>query len=502
MEKGKVYLIGAGPGDKGLITVKAQQILKKAEVIIYDYLVNTDLLSLAAATCEIIYVGKKAGAHTLSQAQINQLLLKKAKKGKIVARLKGGDPFIFGRGAEEALSLAQEKIPFEIIPGVTSAIAVPAYAGIPLTFRKLNSTVAFITGHEEEKEATNLAWDKLAGIEVLVFLMGVKNLEFIAQKLMENGKEPSTKAAIIRWGTTPQQKTICGNLKTIAALAKKEKITPPAILLVGKVIGLRDKLNWFEKKPLFGKTVLITRARAQASILKEKLEERGAEVMEFPTIAITDPSDYAPLDSQIDNLNIFNWIIFTSVNGVEYFFKRLFKKNKDPRDLKGILIAVIGSATKEKLESFHLKADFMPSDFTTEAIISGLKHKTISGARILLPRSQIADEILSLGLRQLGAEVREVPAYNTVKPQIDIKLLKNKKIDIVTFTSSSTVNNFISSFSSLKEIKELLPKTKFASIGPVTSKALKCAGLTVHSEAKEHTIDGLIKAMIKLSGEK
>lgn len=497
--QGRVYLIGAGPGDKGLITVRAKNILQKADVIIYDYLVNPDLLSYATQASEIIYVGKKAGQHTLSQAQINQLLIKKAKKGLIVARLKGGDPFIFGRGAEEALALAKEKIPFEIVSGVTSAISVPAYAGIPLTFRKLNSTVAFITGHEEEKDVSGIAWDKIAGIDVLVFLMGVKNLEFIVRKLIENKKEPKVKAAVIQWGTLPQQKTVYGNLKNIVSLTRKEGITAPAIFMVGEVVKLRDKLNWFEKKPLFGRTVLITRSRAQSSVLREKLEEFGAQVIEFPTIMITEASDYAPLDTAIDNLNLFNWIIFTSANGVDYFFRRLFKKNKDLRDLKGILIAVIGTATKEKLESYYLKADFMPTDFTTASIISGLKHKSISGQRILLPRSQIADENLSKGLRELGAEVREVWAYNTIKPAIDTKLLKNKNIDIITFSSSSTVNNFVSSFASLKEFKQFFPKTKIASIGPVTSRAARHLGLKVHFEAKEHTIDGLVKTIVKLS---
>ncbi len=499
MEKGKVYLIGAGPGDKGLITLRAKNILQKADVVIYDYLVNPDLLSYAPPASEIIYVGKKAGQHTLSQSQINQLLIKKAKKASVVARLKGGDPFIFGRGAEEALALAKEKIAFEVIPGVTSAISVPSYAGIPLTFRKVNSTVAFITGHEEEKEVSNIAWDKIAGIDVLVFLMGVKNLEFIVKKLIENKKEPNVKAAVIQWGTLPRQKTIYGNLKNIVSLTQKEGITAPAIFVVGEVVKLRDKLNWFEKKPLYSKRVLITRSRLQASSLREKLEEAGAEVVEFPAIMISEADDYAPLDNQIDNLSLFNWIIFTSVNSVEYFFRRLFKKNKDLRDLKGILIAVIGEATKEKLESYHLKADFMPSDFTSQAVIDGLKHKSISGQRILLPRSQIADESLSKGLRQLGAEVREVWAYNTVKPVMDIKLLKNKDIDFITFTSSSTVNNFVSLFPSVKEFKQFFPKTKIASIGPVTSQAARHLGLKVHIESKEHTIDGLIKAIIKSS---
>lgn len=501
MEKGKVYLVGAGPGDKGLITVRGLEILKKAEVVIYDYLINPDLLSFAPKTSELIYVGKKAGQHPLSQVQINQLLIKKAKRGKMVARLKEGDPFIFGRGPEEALALSQEKIYFEIVPGVTSAIAVASYAGIPLTFRKFNSTVAFITG-QEEKEVSNIVWDKLAGIQVLVFLTGVKNLEFIVKKLMENGRESNTKAALIEWGTTPKQKTIYGNLKTIAPLAQKENMAAPVILVVGEVAKLRDKLNWFEKRPLFGKTVLITPARQQASSLREKLEELGAEVIEFPTITITDPTDYAPLDSQIDNLSLFNWIIFTSVNGVQYFFKRLFYKNKDPRDLKGIFIAVIGPASKEKLESFHLKADFMPTDFTTQAILNALKHKSISGQRILLPRSQLAEESLADGLRQLGAEVRGVVTYNTVKPEMDLKLLKNKKIDIITFSSSSAVNNFISNFSSVKEFKQFFPKAKIASLGPITSKAARRLGLAVQAEAKEYTIDGLIKAVVKLSGKK
>ena len=460
------------------------------------------MLSILPDRCEVIYVGKKTNQPALSAGKINQLLIKKAQKGKIVARLKEDDPFSLASGEEEALALAKERVPFEIIPGINSLSAAAAYAGIPLSAGKINSTLAFIGPLEEKKKNFRFAWDKLVDIETLIFLLEEKNLEFMVKKLLEAGKESGSKAALIQNGTTAKQKTIYGSLKEIISLTGKKQIELPAIFIVGEVTKLRSKLNWFEKKPLFGKTVLITLPPEQSRSLEEKLEELGARVIKLPTVMIADPDDYTPLDSQIDNLSLFNWIIFTNPSGVEYFFKRLFKKNKDLRDLKGILITVVNSATKEKLESFHLKADFMPTDFSNQAIINGLKHKSISGQRILLPCSQLADEDLSNGLRQLGAEVREVCAYRVVKPEIETKAVKNKNIDMIIFNHPCAVNNFTNSFSSLKQIKENFSKTKIASVGPLTSKAIRQSGLKVYTQAKEHSIDGLIKAIIKSSGKK
>ncbi len=501
MSRKKVYLIGAGPGDPELITVKGKESIEKADIIIYDYLASPELLKHAADTAEIIYVGKKGGDHTLSQEKINQLLIEKANQNKIVARLKGGDPFIFGRGGEEAEELKKAEIDFEIIPGVTSAIAAPAYAGIPLSHRKFTSTIAFITGHEDpEKKTTSINWEALTKIGTIVFLMGVKNLPNIVKQLKNNGMNPETPAAVIRRGTTPEQKTVIGTLETITQKVKKAGIKAPAIILMGKVASLKDTLNWYEKRPLFGKTILVTRARHQASRLVKKLNQLGASCVQYPTIRIMPPSDYKPLDTALQKLNTYQWIIFTSVNGVSSFFERLFTKGLDARALGGLKTASIGPATAKKLKSYGIKSDIIPESYVAESIIEAFSRHNIKDKKILLPRAKEARTILPEQLKNMGAIVEEITSYKTEPSKentsILMEMLENEKIDIITFTSSSTVKNFKAIIPEDK-FNQLTNKIKIASIGPITTKTAKKLGFKVNIEAKEFTIEGLCQTILK-----
>ncbi|MCX5907711.1 MAG: uroporphyrinogen-III C-methyltransferase, partial [Deltaproteobacteria bacterium] len=448
MKTGKVYIVGAGPGDPGLITVKGLACLRKADVVVYDYLANEEFLDVLKDGTEKIYVGKKGGEHTLPQEAINALIVEKARAGKNVCRLKGGDPFIFGRGGEEAETLAAAAIPFEVIPGVTSAIAVPAYAGIPLTHRNFTSTVAFITGHEDPtQETSKIPWEKIAtGAGTLVFLMGVGNLDLIAEELIRNGRSPQTPVAVIRWGTLPGQETLVGHLADIAALAEKRKMKPPAIIVVGEVVGLREKLNWFESLPLFGKKILVTRTREQAGDLSRRLQELGAMAIEFPTLEIIPPASWDEVDHCLPRLREYNYIIFTSVNGVRSFVERIIARGGDIRDLKGPRICAIGPKTAEILEGMRVKVDFVPPEYRAEAIFQGLTKENLKGKRILIPRAKEAREILPEELRKAGACVEVVAVYQTVAPeeggQRVLELLQAREIAAVTFTSSSTVVNF------------------------------------------------------------
>lgn len=497
MKKGKVYLIGAGPGDPGLITLKAKKILEEADVVIYDYLANPKFLDFCKKDAEKIYVGKKAGQHTLSQEEINHLIVKKAKEGKKIARLKGGDPFLFGRGGEEAEELVKEGISFEVIPGITSAIAVPAYAGIPVTHRDYTSTLAIITGHEAEgKEESKINFAALSKIGTLVFLMGVKNLSYIVEKLIKNGKSSDTPVAVIQWGTLPNQKTACGTLKNIVEEVEKKDIKAPAIIVIGEVVKLRDKLNWFENKPLYGKKIVITRTREQASKLAEKLEELGALCYEIPTIKI-EPVIDQNFYKILENLSQYHWIIFTSQNTVKIFFQELWKLGKDLRILGKAKIAVIGKATQKTLEEFKIKPDLMPEDeFTQEGLVSAFSKIEIKDKFILIPRAKNARDVLPEKLKEMGANVRILPIYETrvcyeSKQELD-EILKEKP-DMIIFTSSSTVKNF---FELCKEIKrDSFKDLIFASIGPVTSQTLRDFGFEPHIEAKEYTIDGLVEAI-------
>jgi len=501
MKIGKVYLIGAGPGDPGLITLKGMACLKKADVVVYDYLANEQLLNSLKEGAERIYVGKKGGEHTLPQEEINALIVAKAREGKTVARLKGGDPFIFGRGGEEAEELARAGIPFEIVPGVTSAIAAPAYAGIPLTHRSYTSTVAFITGHEDPtKEESKIFWDKIAtGAGTLVFLMGLGNLPAIAAELIKNGRNPETPVALIRWGTLPEQETTIGKLGTIGDLVREKKIKPPVIILVGDVVKLRAKLNWFESLPLFGKKILVTRSREQASDLSERLQELGAVSIEFPTIEVIPPASWDDADHCLAQMVAYDWIIFTSVNGVKFFLERLLNLGRDIRDLKGPRICAIGPKTAEALQSLKLKVDFIPAEYRAEAIFAGLRREHLRGKKILLPRAKIARDFLPEELRKTGAEVDVVEVYRTICPQGMVKevrkLLQNKNIAAITFTSSSTVSNFVEMIG-VKETRELTAGIPIASIGPVTAEKAKSLGLETTIRPEEYTIPALVEALV------
>lgn len=502
MDKCLVYLVGAGPGDPGLITAKGLDCIRKADVIIYDYLVCMELINEAREAAEKIYVGKQGGDHTMEQDEINQLIVKKAKEDKIVVRLKGGDPFVFGRGGEEAVFLSENNIPFEIVPGITAAVAAPAYAGIPVTYRKYTSTFGLVTGHEDPtKPETDIPWDKISsGMGTLAFYMGIKNLPYIVKQLIENGRPEETPVAVIRWGTTARQETVVGTLADIVEKAKT--IRPPAITIVGEVVKLRERLNWYENKPLFGKTILVTRSRDQASEFSERLTRLAARVIEFPTINIAEPDDFKPMDDAIKEIGLFDWLIFTSVNGVDAFFNRLFKLDKDIRDLKGVKICAIGPATAEKIKDLHLKVDCQPPKYVAESVVEELKRlQEVKDKRFLIPRADIARSYLPEALKAIGAYVREVVAYKTIlaEPR-DLKIvdsLKDGEIDLVTFTSSSTVRNFVKMIGKGNLSAAINNKVQFASIGPITTDTAKELGINIAVEAKEYTIPGLVDAIVR-----
>lgn len=497
MKAGRVYLVGAGPGDLGLITQKGLECLAQAEVVIYDHLLDERLLDSAPPEAERIYVGKASSEHTKEQTEINQLLIEKAREGKMVVRLKGGDPFTLGRGGEEAAALAHNHIPFEIVPGVTSAIAVPAYAGIPVTHRGLASSLAVITGHEDpSKTDSSIAWEKLAtGVDTLVFLMGMHNLKDIVTRLIEHGRSPDTPVAVIKEGTRPEQETVVGRLGDIVAKVAEHRLGPPAVIVVGEVVRLREKLRWFDNRPLFGRRILVTRARHQASALSRLLSERGAQPVELPAIDIQHLTDTTELDQAVRRLDQYHWLIFTSVNGVEAFFKRLHSLKLDARNLHGLKVGAIGPATTKALEQKGIAPDYCPTVYTSEGLIDGLRSWNVAGQRFLLPRADIADRRLTEGITRLGGEVHEVAVYRTV-PAAGVlsrarKLLSSGEIDVITFTSASTVSNLVAALRDEVAVNS----AKVACIGPKTADAATKAGLKVDVVASEHTIPGLVAAI-------
>ncbi len=501
MKGAKVYLVGAGPGDPGLITVKGMECLNQADVIIYDHLASAKLLKYAREDAETIYVGKQQDRHMLPQDEMNKLMIEKAKQGRTVVRLKGGHPFIFGRGGEEAEALAAEKIPFEVVPGITSAIAAPAYAGIPLTHRKYTASVGIVTGHEDPtKPHSTVDWSKLAtGVGTLVILMGVKNLAKIKGELIAGGRDPKTPVALIRWGTTPQQTTVVGTLETIVAQAEAAKLTPPVAIVVGEVVRLRETLNWFEKKPLFGKTVVVTRTRQQASDLVALLSAEGADCLECPTIRIVPPHEWGALDAAIDTLGSYDWLVFTSVNGVSFFFERLYKKGKDVRALRDVRTATIGPATAKRLRDFGLTSDILPKTYRAESIVDAFADESMKGKKVLLPRAKEARPVLPVEVRKMGAVVDEIAVYQTEQARENadmlVKHLEQRSVDLVTFTSSSTAKNFKKLLPS-ERFEELIQGLTVASIGPITTDTAKKLGFNVDIEAQEYTIDGLCKAIL------
>ncbi len=497
---GKVYLIGAGPGDPTLITVKGLELLKRAEVVVYDYLATPKLLKHVPKDAEFIYAGKKGGVcHAHTQEEINQMLVDNARAGKTVVRLKGGDPFIFGRGGEEIEELVKYDIAFEVVPGVTSATAAATYAGVPITHREYTASVAFVTGHEDPtKEKSNIAWDKIAtGIGTLVFYMGIKNLPSITANLIKNGRDPETPVAVVRWASTPVQKSVVGTLATIADIVKEEGIKPPALVVVGDVVKLREKINWFEKRPLFGKRILVTRTREQASELVRLLEDQGADCVEGATIALDEPDSWEPLDNELSKLGDYQWLLFTSINAIRFFFQRLYEKGMDVRDLKGPKVAAVGTATADILKEYGLIADLVPEEFTGEGLANSLIAQGVDGNNILLPRAKKAREILPEMLSERGANVNIVPVYQNVRPK-DYDMVREElsegNVDLVTFTSSSTVTNFLDMLGDERE--EFLKGVKIATIGPITRKTAEREGLSVDVQPEMFTIPSLVKSIL------
>lgn len=497
----KVYLIGAGPGDPGLFTLKGRDCLAAADVVIYDALANDALLAYARKDAELIYVGKVAGNHALPQDGINQLLVDKAREGKVVARLKGGDPYIFGRGGEEAEALLEAGIPFEEVPGISSTIAAPAYAGIPLTHRNFASSVTIITGHENlDKPGSVHNWQALAqSASTLVFVMGMKNLPDIARNLLAAGMDPATPAALVYRGTTPRQRSLVSTLAALPQAAVDQGFSNPSVIVVGKVCSLHDQLGWFEQRPLFGRSVVVTRAREQASGLAQELVQLGADVIQCPTIEISPLPDYAELDAAIDRLSEYAWLIFTSVNGVRWFWKRLEAAGKDSRALGLCRVAAIGPATAEALEARGIRPDFIPERYVAEGVVEGLLARgKVDGVRMLLPRAAKAREVLPDELRKAGARVDVISAYETIpaaarKDEV-LERMQAGTLDCVTFGSSSTVENFLSLIPA--ETLRAHPEVRLAAIGPVTAKTLEAHGLPCHIMPEEYTIPALVQALV------
>jgi len=504
---GIVYLVGAGPGDPGLITVRGRALLERADVIVYDYLANKKFLQLAPPEAELLYVGKRGGkCHSHTQEEINQIIVDRAQAGKMVVRLKGGDPFIFGRGGEEIEELARQGIKFEAVPGVTAASAAATYAGIPITHRRYTATVAFVTGHEDPtKKSSNIDWEKLAtGVGTLVFYMGIKNLATIMERLIRYGRDPKTPVAVIRWASTPAHHTEVGTLETMAEIARSAGIKPPAVIVVGEVVKLRDTMNWFESRPLLGKRIMVTRTREQASDLVERLEDLGADCLEFATIALEPPDSWQPLDDAVAGLVDYDWILFTSINAVRFFFGRLLDLGLDARSLHGIKIAVVGSVTEQELQKYGLRADLLPeTEFTgrglAEALLAANEAK---GKKILLPRAKKAGASLPEALNGAGAEVDIVPVYQNVRPrgrEDELRrLLAEEQVDMVTFTSSSTVDNFIFMLNAANraELTELLAGLDVAVIGPITGKNAGKHGLRVDVQPQTYTIADLVDGIV------
>ncbi len=495
---GKCFLVGAGPGDLGLLTLRAKECIQEAEVIVYDYLCNPEMLRWAAEKAELIFAGKRAGAHTLTQDEINALLVEKTRDGKQVVRLKGGDPFLFGRGGEEAQALAAAGLPFVIVPGVSSAIAGPAYAGIPVTHRSTNSHVTFFTGHEDPEKIESAidfaALAKLGGTQVM--LMGVERIGAIAREMMASGMRKDLPVALIRWATTGRQETLTGSLENIAERVAAKGFAAPALAVFGEVVNLRDELNWFEDRPLSGKRIVVTRTRTQAAVLTGQLRGLGADVIELPTIRIEPPTDLRAFAELVQDAHAYDWIVFTSPNGVNAFFELFYKLYDDAREIGAARIAAIGPATAKRVRDFHLHVDLQPEEFVAESLVRAFrKEGDIENLRILIPRAEKARDLLPRELSALGAIVDEGFAYRTVPETRDDtgarRRLLEEGADLITFTSSSTVENFMALG---------LPwpaKMQVASIGPVTSRTARDLGLEVSVEARRQDIPGLVEAIRK-----
>jgi uroporphyrinogen III methyltransferase / synthase len=498
--KGIVYLVGSGPGDPGLITLRGVECLCRAEVVVYDYLANEQLLNHAPLSAERIYAGKIGGRHNQGQDEINALLVRKGKEGKSVVRLKGGDPFVFGRGGEECEALQEAGIPFEIVPGVTAAVGAAAYAGIPLTHRNYTASVTLVTGQEgKDKEESNIDWERLShGNGTIVFYMGIKALRQNMDHLMQNGKCPQTPVALVRWGTLPKQRVLTGTLADIADIAEKNGFKPPAVTIVGDVVTLRDKLRWFDGRPLFGKKLMVTRAVAQAGEFATMLAERGATVIECPTIRFVEPEQWEPLDTALRNISGYAWVVLTSGNAVRSLFKRLDTLDMDARAFGGCRVCALGPKTAEVIKTFGVRADLVASDYKAEGVVAEFAKMDVTGKKILYPRADRAREAITRELGNMGAQVDSPVAYRTVLPDRlppeAIFALEKRSVDCVTFTSSSTVQNLARMLGEDRML-DMLKGVVVASIGPITSRSCRELGLKVDIEPSEYTLAALTDAV-------
>jgi uroporphyrinogen III methyltransferase/synthase len=491
---GRVYLVGAGPGDPGLITCRGRDLLSQADSILYDHLAPEALLDFAPPDAERVYVGKKRSDHTVTQDEICRMLIERAQRGLTVVRLKGGDPLIFGRGGEEAEALFDAGIPFEIVPGVTTPLGIAAYTGVPLTHREHTSAVTFVTGHAVEA----IDWSKVGHAETLVIFMGLTTFGDIARELIKHGRSPDTPAMAVRWATRPSQETLTGTLETLPALIREAGMKPPATIVIGETVRLRDTLNWYERLPLFGKRIVVTRAQAQAGTLASRLRLLGAAVIEVPTIEIRPAADFGPLDRAIDHLPDYDWLIFTSVNGVRFFVERLRQSTRDWRALRARICA-IGPATRDALAALHLKVDVMGKEYVAEGLVEALAAYPLEGCRVLIPRAAVARDVVPEALAARGAIVEVVEAYRTLVPEGAAGRLAevfagSSKPDFVTFTSSSTVQNLVAATGA-----GALEGVRAVSIGPVTTETARRLGIAVAAQASVYTIDGLVEAILGLA---
>ena len=500
MSNGIVYLVGAGPGDPTLITLRGVECLKKAEVVVYDYLANEQLLLYAPETAERIYAGKIGGRHNQGQDEINSLLVEKGLAGKIVVRLKGGDPFVFGRGGEECEALRDAGISFEVVPGVTAAFGASAYAGIPLTHRDVTASVAFVTGQEGKgKTDTTIDWDRLSlGGGTVVFYMGVTTLRRNMERLVEHGRSPDTPVALIRWATTPCQQVLVGTLATIADLADESGFKPPAITIVGEVVALRKKLQWYDTRSLCGKKIIVTRAAEHAGEFSSKLAARGATVLECPTIKLVEPESWQLLDLAIRDLAGYDWVVLTSANAARYFFQRMEALGFDARALAGCRICAVGPKTADEIRLHGIRPDLVPTDYKAEGVVDEFSRLDMQNARVLFPRADKARDVIPQELKRMGAHVDSPVAYRNVFPDRlppeTLFALEKRSVDCITFTSSSTVQNLAAMLGE-EMMLDMLKGVVVASIGPITSKSCRELGLKVDIEPQSYTMEALAEAL-------
>ena len=503
MARGKVYLIGAGPGDPGLITVRGLACLSMADVVIYDNLVHDRLLAHAPAHAERIDVGTAAPG-AMAQEAISYLLVEKAREGRIVARLKWGDPFVFDRGGEEALFLHEHGVPFEVVPGIPAAIGIPAYGGVPVTYPGAGDTLTLVRGHEDESQtAPQVDWSALAKLKgTIVCYAGTKQLPAILDALLSHGRPKSDAAAVIYDGTLPGQQTVDGTLEHLAELTKASRPRRPAILVVGKVAALRQHLRWFDDRPLFGKRIAVTRPREDAQDLSDRLVALGADPIIAPMIRMAAPEDWTPLDDAIDAVGNADWIIFTSANAVDQFMARLYRNGRDVRELKGVKLCAVGPAARDRLVRFAVNVDLIPPDFQADGVVASLDaFEKVAGKHFLLPRADVGRERLAEALKAAGAEVTDVVAYRALPADLDperdpdlYRMLLDRQVDAVTFTSAASVRNFAATFG-VEQSADLLQQTVVAVCGPVTAEAASRLGIPVSIMPTEYTLDALVDSI-------